>query len=207
MAISRSSPTPHLHTHAYETSTALAKLCAHLYGYDQAQFEEFCQRSQSRINTPIWEIASKKDLAIEPDFALRQFLWFIRPPETLEFFDKIAPLWPIVQALSKAGGTDQYLPVKQLEQTWLKISLLIAQYPGDFPKLKTPKPGAQANKNLMVDHRSATYPMFTALVNYPDLQKSGGRPLYPHYQRLQAYFVIQEARLLKQQKEDGKDDS
>ena len=73
MAISRSSPTPHLHTHAYETSTALAKLCAHLYGYDQAQFEEFCQRSQSRINTPIWEIASKKDLAIEPDFALRQF--------------------------------------------------------------------------------------------------------------------------------------
>ena len=60
----------------------------------------------------IWEIASKKDLAIEPDFPLRQFLWFIRPPETLEFLDKIAQLWPIVQALSKAGGTDQYLPLK-----------------------------------------------------------------------------------------------
>jgi len=210
MAIAQPSPTPHLHVHAYETSSALAKLCAHLYGYSQAQFEAFCQRPCSYIQTPIWAIPSKSDLTKEPDFVLRQFLWFIRPPETLEFLDLIAPLWPILESNCSSKNTSeypQYLPVAQLKQTWQTICEVIKSHPDDFPKLKTPKPGEVAHKNLMVDHRSASYPLFTALVNFPDLQKVGSKLPYPHYQKLQAYFLIREAFLLKQQKDDGKDGS
>jgi hypothetical protein len=102
---SSSSKQPHLHGHAYEKSKALANLCKRLYKYNDAQFKEFCQRTTARINIPIWQVPSKGDLLLEPDFALRQFLWFIRPPETLEFLAQLTPLWPVLRSIANNGGT------------------------------------------------------------------------------------------------------
>ena len=144
--------------------------------------DEFIKRSASLCNLQIetdFSIQAEHIQKLEPDFELRQFLWFLRPAANFRAFKEAVESWRLTtQAL--IGGENRDIPFSSLLKTAKKIQGCIDRYSelkpksALFPKFEQPifaeKDRVQTHhlnvSNPMLGNGCASYPLYTIVLNH-----------------------------------------
>ena len=169
--------------------------------YPQGDFHAFIQREASLGKLNIDD--SQADVSREPDFPLRQFLWFIRPAPDFIAFNDFSKWWKEVFLVHKHWGLKDRIPWCAINNTIQSIVQSIETFqflhPNSklFPKQSVSKTSEDEKfDNPMLGHSASDFPLYTLFLDDPDKDIFSQEIRELFFQNV-AYVLVREAEQRK----------